>query len=308
MNTSEWYPTGIQVELFDGRVTAVVTEVGAFLRSLTVDGTEIVESFPADELPKQSQGAVLVPWPNRVRDGRWQLDGEPMQLDISEPKFGNASHGLLRNTAYAVERVSDARVILRAPIHPTRGYPFSLATEVEYSLDVDGISVTHRLTNRGRTAAPAGVGAHPYLRIGDTPSADLTLTSTGETVVVVDERLNPIGTAPVPLDKDLRTSPLVGDLTLDDAYTDLDVVGGRVEHVLAAPDGSTVTLWADEAFAWVQVFVSTKLRPGRVALAVEPLTMPANAFNSGDGLTWLEPGDTLEVHWGIRADLSEERR
>ncbi|RUR01408.1 aldose 1-epimerase family protein [Labedella endophytica] len=308
MSTSEWYPTGIQVDLSSGRVSATVTEVGAFLRRLTVDGIEIVEGFPVDALPKQSQGAILVPWPNRVRDGKWELDGEPMQLDVSEPKFGNASHGLLRNTAYAVERLADARVVLRAPIHPTRGYPFSLATEVEYALAEDGLEITHRITNHGRAAAPVGVGAHPYLRIGDTPTAELTLTSTGSTIVLVDDRMNPTGTAPVPADKDLRQGPVVGDLTLDDAYTDLEVVAGRVEHVVTAPDGSTVTLWADEAFAWVQAFVSTKLRPGGVALAVEPLTMPANAFNTGDGLTWLEPGDTLEVHWGIRADLNEERR
>ncbi|PSL38698.1 aldose 1-epimerase [Labedella gwakjiensis] len=308
MSTSEWYPTGIQVDLSAGRVSAVVTEVGAFLRHLAVDGVEIVESFPAEQLPKQSQGAILVPWPNRVRDGKWTLDGEQMQLDISEPKNGNASHGLLRNTAYAVERLADDRVVLRAPIHPTRGYPFSLATEVEYALTEDGLVVTHRLTNHGTAAAPVGVGAHPYLCIGDTPTAELTLTSSGSTLVVVDDRLNPTGTAPVPAEKDLRGGPRVGDLSLDDAYTDLDVVDGRVEHVLAAPDGSTVTLWADEAFAWMQAFVSTKLRPGGLALAVEPMTMPANAFNTGDGLTWLAPGDTLEVHWGIRADLSEERR
>ena len=308
MSTSEWYPTGIQVQLSAGRVSATVTEVGAFLRALTVDGVEIVESFPAEQVPKQSQGAILVPWPNRVRDGKWQLDGEPMQLDISEPKFGNASHGLLRSTAYAIDRIGDDRVVLRAPIHPTRGYPFSLATEVEYALTGDGITLTHRLTNHGVAPAPVGVGAHPYLRIGDTPTAELTLTSTAATLVTVDERMNPTGTVPVPPEKDLRDGPLVGDLTLDDAYTDLDVVDGRVEHVLTAPDGSTVTLWADETFAWMQAFVSTKLRPGALALAVEPMTMPANAFNTGDGLTWLSPGDTLEVHWGIRADLNEERR
>jgi aldose 1-epimerase len=308
VSTSVWHPTGIQVELSAGGVSAVVTEVGAFLRTLIVDGVEIVESFPVDALPKQSQGAIPVPWPNRVRDGKWELGGEPQQLDISEPKYGNASHGLLRNTAYAVERVSEDRVVLRAPIHPTRGYPFSLATEVEYALTGDGIVVTHRLTNHGTADAPVGIGAHPYLRIGDTPTAELTLTSSGATIVEVDERLNPTGTAPVPAEKDLRGGRLVRDLRLDDAYTDLDVVDGRVEHVLAAPDGSTVTLWADETFRWVQAFVSTKLRPGGIALAVEPLTMPANALNSGDGLTWLAPAATLDVSWGIRADLNEERR
>ena len=96
-------------------------------------------------------------------------------------------------------------------------------------------------------------------------------------------------------------------LPLDDAFTDLVPVDGRVEHIIAAPDGSTVTVWADEVFAWVQAFTSTTLRPGRIALAVEPMTMPADAFNSGHGLTWLPPGETLAARWGIAAHIEGER-
>ncbi|RWZ46290.1 hypothetical protein ELQ90_14625 [Labedella phragmitis] len=308
MSTSEWYPTGEQIDLVRDGVSAVVTEVGATIRRLVVAGVDLVEGFAADEIPKSSQGAILVPWPNRVRDGKWEHGGRTLQLDLSEPKFGNASHGLLRNTAYAVERLAPDRVVLRAPVHPTRGYPFSLATEVEYELTGDGLAVTHRITNHGREAAPVGVGAHPYLRIGETPTTELTLRTTAATIVLVDERSNPTGTAPVPPEKDLRGGPRVSDVTLDDAFTDLEPVDGRVEHVLTAPDGSTLTVWADEVFAWVQAFTSTTLRPGRIALAVEPMTMPANAFNSGDGLTWLDPGGTFAAQWGIRADIDEERR
>ena len=36
------------------------------------------------------------------------------------------------------------------------------------------------------------------------------------------------------------------------------------------------------------------------AVAVEPMTAPANAFNTGAGLRWLEPGETWTVRWGIR--------
>ncbi|RWZ68462.1 galactose mutarotase [Labedella populi] len=307
MSTSEWFPTGEQVDLVRDGVSAVVTEVGATIRRLVVSGVDVVEGFEADEIPKSSQGAILVPWPNRVRDGKWQHEGQTLQLDISEPKFGNASHGLLRNTGYAVERLAADRVVLRAPVHPTRGYPFSLATEVEYALTDDGLAVTHRITNRGRDAAPVGIGAHPYFRIGDVPTTELTLRTTAATIITVDERSNPTGTAPVPPEKDLRPGPRVGDITLDDAFTDLEPVGGRVEHVITAPDRSTVTVWADESFAWVQAFTSTTLRPGRIALAVEPMTMPANAFNSGDGLTWLSPGDTLTCQWGISVHIEEQQ-
>jgi aldose 1-epimerase len=62
-------------------------------------------------------------------------------------------------------------------------------------------------------------------------------------------------------------------------------------------------LWGDESFTYVQVFTSRKLatRPaGAAALAVEPMTAPANALNTGRGLRWLEPGETWKAEWGIR--------
>jgi aldose 1-epimerase len=39
--------------------------------------------------------------------------------------------------------------------------------------------------------------------------------------------------------------------------------------------------------------------PGQ-AVAIEPMTAPADAFNSGAGLRWLESGESWTVRWGIR--------
>ena len=39
-----------------------------------------------------------------------------------------------------------------------------------------------------------------------------------------------------------------------------------------------------------------------LVVAVEPMTAPAEAFNSGRGLRRLAPGETWELHWGIRLD------
>jgi aldose 1-epimerase len=35
-------------------------------------------------------------------------------------------------------------------------------------------------------------------------------------------------------------------------------------------------------------------------LALEPQTCPANAFNSGEDLIWLESGQTWSASWGVR--------
>jgi aldose 1-epimerase len=61
-----------------------------------------------------------------------------------------------------------------------------------------------------------------------------------------------------------------------------------------------VTVWADEHWRWVQLFTGDgKPDVARRAVAVEPMTCPPNAFNTGEGLIRLEPGDVFEGRWGI---------
>jgi aldose 1-epimerase len=95
----------------------------------------------------------------------------------------------------------------------------------------------------------------------------------------------------------------VGDIEFDSAFTGLTTVDGRFEHTLTAPDGRSVTLWADPEFEFVHVFISRTYPGVDRAVAVEPMTAPANAFNSGHGLRWLEPGATFAARWGIRPRL-----
>src|SRR3954452_7084125 len=120
-------PTGQQHQLRrsgrSGGVTAVVTELGASLRSLRVGGAALVQEYPDDLPPPRAAGIVLVPWPNRVAEARGVLDGAEQLLDVTEPATGNALHGLLRNTGYAVDELSEEAVTLIASVFPQHGYP-----------------------------------------------------------------------------------------------------------------------------------------------------------------------------------------
>ncbi len=60
-----------------------------------------------------------------------------------------------------------------------------------------------------------------------------------------------------------------------------------------------VTVWADEAWPYVQLFTGDRPDVQRRGFAVEPMTCPPNAFNTGEGLIRLEPGDVFEGRWGI---------
>jgi aldose 1-epimerase len=308
MHFQPWPALGEQHELTleaAGRsVRAVITEVAAAIRHLSVDGVEITAGYGDEAPPPFGCGIVLVPWPNRVRDGRWTHDARTLQLDITEPARGNALHGLLRNTSYQVVDRTGCSMTLRAQVFPQNGYPFRLDTKVRYTLVSDGMHVTHTVRNVGSACAPVAVGAHPFLAIGDVPTDTLTLTVSADHHIDVDDRLNPIGVSSVQgTDWDLRDGRTVATLNLDDAWSGLTMDGGGSTHWLSAPDGRTVSLWADEQFGYVQVFITREFpRRGELitAVAIEPMTAPADAFNSGEGLRWIEPGDCWSMSWAIR--------
>lgn len=302
-------PTGDQYDLTlqagESTLTATVTQVAAGLRALAVDGEPLTETFPASSVPPSACGITLVPWPNRVADGRWELDGEVQQLDLTEPSKGNASHGLLRWTAYRVVELHPHAVVQAATVHPQHGWPFQLDVTVRHELVEDGLVVTHTLTNVGRGRAPWALGSHPFLRVGAHDVADLTVTLDAATRYVTDERSIPTGTEPVEGTAfDLRGGARVGDLDLDTTYRDVAADGEGVRRTtLRAPDGSGVELWQDASYEYVQVFTPRNFpRDGELglAVAVEPMTAPANALASGEGLRWLDESETTTATWGVR--------
>lgn len=301
-------PTGeqhvLETSTASGELRATITGVGAAIRTLSIDGVDLVPSYGEDQTPPFGAGLVLVPWPNRIRDGKWTHDGVERQLAITEPKHHNAIHGLLRYTEYReVERTRDS-VTLAATVFPQLGYPYLLATAVKYELVADGLRVTHFLENQGGEPAPVAVGTHPFVKIGGLRTEDLTLRLDAASHIEVDERLLPTGEVPVDGSVwDFREGRRVGDVSLDDAFGELaSDDDGIVEHSLTAEDGRSVSVWAEDEFGFVQVFTTREFpgESGDVAIAVEPMTAPAEAFNSGRGLRWLDPGEEWHGTWGIR--------
>lgn len=293
-------PTGRRFRISSGTTRAEIAQVGAALRAFEVDGVDLVPRYADDAPTPAASGIVLVPWPNRVRDGRWSDGRQTYQLAITEPKFYNASHGLLRFVAYEEGEASADAVTLRATVFPQTGYPFQLDTAVTYTVRDSALEVTHKITNSGRVDAPVALGAHPYFCIAGVATADLVVRSTGATRFVVDDRMLPTSQVPVDEATDLRAGRRLGDLHVDTAYGDLTRdADGRVRTTLQAPDQRSVTVWQGEGFDYVQVFTTDRFPGQPLAVAIEPMTAPADALNSGDHLRLLAPGESWTLRWGV---------
>src|SRR6218665_18698 len=294
-------PTGEQFVLetttASGELKATITAVSAVIGEGTINGIDLVPTFREDETPPSGAGIVLVPWPSRIRDGKWVANGVTHQLDITEVPRNTALHGLLRYTEYRMIAPESDSVTLTTKVYPRPGYPFLLYTAVHYELVADGLRVTHRIENDGADSAPVAIGSHPYLKIGGVATEDLILRLDAASHITFDERLPPIAEGQ---GWGLGRGGGVGGVDGDDRGGELPSHDGEVVSSLTAPDGRSVSMWAEPIFGYVQVYTSRDFPGESMAIAVEPMTAPAEAFNSGRGVRWLDPGEEWECSWGIR--------
>jgi aldose 1-epimerase len=286
--------------LLGGGYQAVVSELGGALRALRHGDRDLVASWPESGPIPFFSGTMLAPWPNRVVGGVYAFGGRRHRLPVNEPDRGHALHGLVADQEWKCAELltvedEHGHVRLTRTIEPVEGYPFRIALEVRHAVSARGLTTTLTAQNVGDSPAPYGCGPHPWLLAGpDVREYELELPAAR--VLLTDDSLAPTefaGVADTPFD--FRAAHLIGETAIDHAFTDL--TAGRVR--VRGPEGGVEISWDAAALPWVQICTGTGL--GHQGLAVEPMTCPPDAFNSGTDLIVLQPGDKHEAAWTMAA-------
>ncbi|WP_026532925.1 aldose 1-epimerase family protein [Arthrobacter sp. H41] len=287
---------------------AVVLGLGAAVRELTHEGRPLVVGFGADEEMPDFRGAFVAPWPNRIEDGRYSFDGSDYVLPINETERGTALHGLVFDVPWDLVHHAASSVTLSCAIEPIAAYPFRVSLEVRFSVDGRGFRTDVTAVNTGSDRAPYGVCPHPYLVAGPSPLDEWVLELPAATVLTVTpDRLLPVAKRPViGTSFDFRAADALGDVQIDHAFTDLarDDAGLATVRVADPHHGSGTAMVWDESCTWVQIHTADlpqKPESTRLGLAVEPMTCPPEAFNTGEDLVVLAPGETHWTGWTIMA-------
>ncbi|MHB8246790.1 MAG: aldose epimerase family protein [Acidimicrobiales bacterium] len=179
-------PSGRQVEIRWGDQRATAVEVGGGIRRYEVGDRPVLEPYPIDTMCDGGHGAPLIPWPNRLADRQYRFDGDENQVALTESDKHNAIHGLLRWRAWQVLRTSATGVVMGIRLHPMQGYPFLLDVEVDYTLGVNGLTVTTTATKAGACPCPYGAGQLPYVSPGVGLIDECTLQLAAGTRIVTD--------------------------------------------------------------------------------------------------------------------------
>lgn len=298
--------SGEQFTVRFGGYEAVVTSIGASLRMLQHEGRNLVVPFEAEEMRPYFRGATLVPWPNRIVDGRYTFAGEPQQLVLTEPSRLHALHGLVSWLRFEPVDVTETSVTLAADIEPQQGYPHRIGLSVSYALDADGLTISVRAHNRGSGPAPYGASIHPYLTTGSGRVDDWRLELPAHDVFTTEgPRLLPGRVVPIAEgdDFDFTERRPIGAIALDHAFTNIDRVDGLAHVTVTGADGLGVRMTWDEECDWVQIHTADlpDRTANRIGLAVEPMTCAPDAFNNERGLIVLDANGQTTTSWRISA-------
>lgn len=301
----ELLPSGRQIEIQHEDQRLVVTEVGAGLRTYCKGEWEILDGYPVDTYCQAGRGQLLLPWPNRIRDGRYRFAEKIQQLALTEPPRGHAIHGLTRYSTWTVDEVGADWCSLSYLLYPQPGYDFTLALAAEFRLGPQGLTVTVTATNLGQEELPYGAGAHPYLRLDEGGVDGWLLQVPAQATMENDDRAIPTGRllSVAGTQFDFTSPRPIGQVQLDTCFTELQRGPDGLAWVeLTSPDGQRrLKMWLNQDHPFVMLFTGDSLAPAerRRGLGVEPMTAAPNAFQNLLGLRVIKPGETVHTAWGI---------
>ena len=297
-------PTAAELTISHGKWSARIATSGAALVHLSAGDTQIVSS---DWLNSADwfAGSTLAPWVNRLDAGAWHHERRTLRAHINDKDNNCANHGLVFDRVFQVVQMSDSQLELSTVIHDDAAYPFEVRLTVFYELTEFGLRSVISAENIGDSTAPFAAGTHPYF-VTD-PASELVLEAHEE--FEVDGRMLPIGrkvaTTPASESRVIRVND-------PEDYTDTCFAGltryaeGFAQSTITRPlSNERVTVFQSQDFSYLQVFtlLGTDFAGDNTLLALEAQSAPANAFNTGDGLVWLEPGQIWSGTWGI--DIEE---
>ncbi|WP_340117211.1 aldose 1-epimerase [Pelagibius sp. 7325] len=233
----------------------------------------------ADLTPNDSACFPLVPYSNRIRQGRFRFAGRDHQLKANFAPAPHTIHGHGWKLPWRVMAQDSASLALFYE-HDGSDWPAPYRAEQRLSLHHGALTVELAVTNTGDTAMPAGLGLHPYFP--RTPACRLTASVEG--MWATDAEVMPT---------ELLDANLSGGVSPDATPLDNGFTGFAGRAVIDWPERrASLTLEADAALSFLVVYTPA----GKNFFCAEPVSHCTDAVNlaaeRGDtGLQVLQPGE-----------------
>ena len=282
----------------------------------------ILDGFTTPEEFEQARGArnwIMVPFANRIPDGKYFFQNKLYQLDPIPPRT-QVIHGFTSYEQFEVAEVnitdSLAEVLLTTKIirpNVFKGFPFALDIFVKYKLEGQKITIQVIAENIGSTSAPFATGWHPYFKTSQKGIEHLIVTIDADKVVLLDNKLIPLPgeNAYAKVTKypqlDFRSdipkiNRIINGRILDNCFAELKtfVDGYAKTSIFDQENGMGITMFQKGGVMLAFSGDSLATRK-RNSIALEPMQFVTNAFNRlelKDNIA-ISPGEKSIFEFGV---------
>ncbi|WP_380779026.1 aldose 1-epimerase [Sphingomonas sp. R86520] len=260
---------------------ALQPELGGTIAALTYQGRDILRPTLAGATnPLETACFPLVPYANRIADGRFMFAGESYVLPRNMAGQDHPLHGVGWLRVWDVDSSDAVSAVLVHTHGSDANWPWSYRAEQHVSLDETGLRVSLSVQNTTDRAMPAGLGFHPYFPAAD----DTCLRFDAGSVWLADDAMLPTERIGATHFADWsKGETVVRPSLIDNAYE-----GWDKEATIATLD-DTITL-TGEGTPYLHVFTP----PGLGFFCAEPVSDMPNALNLADPVI-LAPGETRTI-------------
>ena len=280
-----------------GHHLKVVPEKGGIISEFGMHGNILLkgyDNFAELDTLSWSRAALLAPFPNRLRDGKFSFGGEQFSFPINNEATQTAIHGLIRQFPFTADDIVTeedyCQVTCSTSYDGDKDYfPFSFKATVIYTLhNEQGLSFVFSVSNTGDRAVPVGLGWHPYFKISEKVD-DCRLKLPDLSMVEIDAQMIPTGqTAPFTA---FSASEKIEDFVFDNCFKINADFDSEFAEVHLTSKRGTLTYFQPVRYPFLQIFTP----PQRDCIAFEPMSCNVDAFNNGEGLQVLLPGESTDL-------------
>ena len=262
----------------------IYPNLGASLQKLTINNTEIIDGISNNEAGLEMyktryNSSLLFPFPNRISDGKYEINGTSYQINCNEKALNNALHGFVFNKYFSVTKINststEASITFSYSDTKKTAYPFDYQLDVTYIFSENKLNIGFIVTNKSTKTMPFGIGWHPYFKAKNLHKSILNFEA--ENQFALNEKMIPLHEVPLKI----NTPTEMDAIFLDDCF-----VTQKSETTFKTDAYSIEMKFSSKPpNSFLQVYTP----PTRDCIAIEPMTCAPNSFNNKKGLLLLEP-------------------
>lgn len=264
-------------------------ELGGAIAALRYAGSDVLRPTAAGAGdPLQTSCFALVPYANRIADGRFAFDGEAHRLPHNAEGQAHPLHGVGWKRGWDIA-AEDATSVTLAHAHAADAdWPWSYHAEQRFTLSLAGLRIDLQVTSDDARPMPVGLGFHPYFPA----TAETRLRFAADSVWLADADMLPTEPAAAAHFADWSAGAAVQrEALIDNCYA------GWSGSARIDTGAATLRIRAENV-SFLHLFVP----PGRDFFCVEPVGTMPDALNRAPPATVLARGESHAIAMTLTRD------